>query len=413
MKISNNKNVLKFASAAVVVLAIGVFADIFHASAIIGPSGAGGVGSGAISTDASGDIAIGTSTTQSNTKFFILGSTTDSSAYGLQIWNSNSTSTFYVRNDGMVSIPGTVTIGTLSATVNASNISSGQFGAGNFIFPAGLSIATTTLVSNSYFYIASSTNIFVALKNGNIGIGIDAPAYDLDVVGNGHFSGYLLLSTTTLPSSALFHIATSTSIFTVLSNGNVGVQNSAPAYDLDVNGTGHFAGQLTMASAQQITWASTNTSNNINMQNGTISGVSKLTVATIDPMYEINGQKYATYSSSIAGGVNEEFVGHGQLQKTGDEAKATFVLDFGSVPIGSDLWVWKNAVDFSSDNVEVLATPISNPVSIAYNIEGNKIVFTGTGESEFSYRLIGKRLDWKNWPTYAKNQNEVPSIVIP
>ena len=413
MKISNSKNVLRFASAAVVVLAIGVFADIFHASAIIGPSGAGGVGSGAISTDAGGNIAIGTSTTQSNTKLFVLGSTTDSSAYGLQIWNSNSTSTLSVRNDGLVSIPGTVAIGTLTATLNASNISSGQFGSGDFIFPSRLSIATTTIVSNSYFYIASTTNIFVALKNGNIGIGIDAPAYDLDVFGSGHFSGYLLVSTTTLPANALFHIATSTSIFTVLSNGNVGIQNGAPAYDLDVNGTGHFAGQLTMSSAQQITWASTSASNNINMQNGTISGVSKITVAAIDPLYQINGQKYATYGSSIAGGVNEEFVGRGQLEKADNATKATFVLDFDNIPVGSDLWVWKNAVDFSSDNVEVLATPISNPVSIAYNIEGNKIVFTGTGESGFSYRLIGKRLDWRNWPTYAKNQNEVPSIVIP
>jgi len=373
MKTGGNKNIIKLASAVIAVLVIGVFADIFHAVAIVGPSNAGGVGSGAIATDAVGNIAIGTSTTQSATKLFIIGSTTDSSAYGLQVWNSASTPTFTVRNDGLVSVPGAITIGgTLTATVNASNVTAGQFAAGNFSFPSSLSISTTTVPSGSLFNIATSTPILTVLSNGNVGISNAAPAYDLDVTGNGHFSGTLKVDTTS-----------------------------------------SFSGQLSMASGQQITWASTSASNNINMQNGTISGVSKITVAAIDPLYQINGQKYATYGSSIAGGVNEEYVGRGQLQKTDGASRSTFVLNFDNVATGNDLWVWRNAVDFSSDNVEVLATPINNPISIAYNIEGNKIIFTGTGDAEFSYRLIGKRYDWRDWPTYAKNQNETPSIVIP
>jgi hypothetical protein len=194
--------------------------------------------------------------------------------------------------------------------------------------------------------------------------------------------------------------------------GNVGIGTTSPGtYTLYVNGTSYHANQLMMASAQQITWSGASASNNINLQSGTITGVSKITVAAIDPLYEIDGKKYATYGSSIAGGVNEEFVGRGKLEQTASGAWQ-MVIDFGDVAAGSDLWVWRNAVDFSPDNVEVLATPISNPVPLAYDILGNKIVFTGTAETEFSYRLIGKRIDWKEWPTYAKNQNETPSIIV-
>ena len=31
---------------------------------------------------------------------------------------------------------------------------------------------------------------------------------------------------------------------------------------------------------------------------------------------------------------------------------------------------------------------------------------------EFSYRLAGKRFDWRKWPTYAVDQNEAPSFII-
>lgn len=53
-----------------------------------------------------------------------------------------------------------------------------------------------------------------------------------------------------------------------------------------------------------------------------------------------------------------------------------YTLDFNNVPVGSDLWVWRKAVDFSSSTVEALATPIGIPVSITYQVGGNSIVFT-------------------------------------
>ena len=89
---------------------------------------------------------------------------------------------------------------------------------------------------------------------------------------------------------------------------------------------------------------------------------------------------------------------------------------------GSDLWVWRKTVDFSDENVEVLATPKKYPVPIAYEIEDDKIVFRSTvipnslllipDSITFSYRLVGKRFDWRNWPTLAENQNEPANLEI-
>jgi hypothetical protein len=148
MKKADSKNILmKFVLVAVAVALFVALVGIVRTVAFTGPSGNAGSGSGALGTDASGDISIGTSTTQSSTKLFVLGSTANSSAYGLQVWNSASTPLLTVRNDGAVSIPGVATIGTLTATLNASNISSGQFAAGNFSFQNNLGIGTTTPAS--------------------------------------------------------------------------------------------------------------------------------------------------------------------------------------------------------------------------------------------------------------------------
>lgn len=160
------------------------------------------------------------------------------------------------------------------------------------------------------------------------------------------------------------------------------------------------------------------------MGGNNISGVNKLYVTTIDPVYQIGGVKYATYVSSIAGGVKEEYVGRGKLTLANNESRIKYyeyVIDFNNIKEGSDLWVWKNAVDFSSDNIEVFVTPIGTPVPIAYEINGNKITFTAPiphnsssiipNSLSFSYRLIGKRFDWRDNPTRLKDQNIKPSFI--
>lgn len=128
-------------------IAFGVSLGVLSTIAISGPASPPGVGSGAIATDASHNIAFGTSTTQANIKLLVVGSTTDNSAYGLQVWDNVGDALFSVRNDGLVSISnlnasGTFT-GVLTGTVSAGNVSSGQFGSntggGNYSFPGNVS----------------------------------------------------------------------------------------------------------------------------------------------------------------------------------------------------------------------------------------------------------------------------------
>lgn len=186
--------------------------------------------------------------------------------------------------------------------------------------------------------------------------------------------------------------------------GNVGIGTTGPGAKLDVNGTWRLQG-----AAQ----------GNLNMNNNSIAGVSKITVGTVDPLYDIDGVKYATYAPAIAGGVREEYVGRGRLtlQSGGgnDESQKppvwSYVLDFENVEQGSDLWLWHKAVDFSDKNVEVWATPRGELARIAYRVDDHAITFFGDAPVEFSYRLAGRRFDWRAWPTRSADQGE-PAVLI-
>ena len=246
--------------------------------------------------------------------------------------------------------------------------------------------------------------------------------------------------------------------------GYVGVATSTPAYTFSVNGSGYFANAVIVGRPQADSHAATknyvdsivggttsSTSNyvlksgdvmngNLNMNGNNIIGVNKLTVATIDPLYEIRGRKYATYGASIVGGVKEEYVGRGLLTAriSNDEVQISnklsndsriensklysYVIDFSKIEYGSDLWVWRNVIDFSKDNIEVFATAYGIPVPIAYIIENNKIIFNSDLQLttynpqpsgiKFSYRLVGKRFDWAKHPTFVPNQNEPASLMV-
>ena len=181
-------------------------------------------------------------------------------------------------------------------------------------------------------------------------------------------------------------------------SGNVGIGIADPGTNkLYVNGATYINGNLALGT------------NNISLT-GNISNVTKLTVQTIDPLYEIDGEKYATYAASVAGGVKEEYVGKGTLGECKKEC--VYAIDFENIEKGSDLWVWYNAVDFSKDNVEAFVTPYGASADIYYAIDDSILSFHGNRSVEFSYRLIGKRHDWKNWPTYVKDQAESPSFSI-
>ena len=135
---------------------------------------------------------------------------------------------------------------------------------------------------------------------------------------------------------------------------------------------------------------------------GDITAIGKMTASTYDPLYEINNNKYATFLPAMPG-VREEYVGRGKLVK--QNGKYQMVVDFSKVEKESDIWLWYQIIDFSSENVEVLMTPIAKPANLYFEIKNKKIIFKGNSDVEFSYRLTGRRFDWKKWPTKTADES--------
>lgn len=378
-------------------------------------------------------------------------------------------------------------IGSLNGTVSAANVSTGVFGypsaSNDYAFPAAVGVGTNStagLPSNG-LYVSGSVGIGTASPgayklnvNGNFFAGdVDKSTIDMSNASGGgyiqmgdagdNYSGsrlylgnynsdssaqlisdkytyvgdvnndnsgtYLFvdshLNTITLhnevnSAEAVFDFANSRIRF---DNVKVGIGNTAPSYNLDVTGTFRATGNWSLGGGASST---------LNMNGQNVNAVNKLSVTTIDPLYDIGGAKYSTYASAIAGGVKEEYVGRGQLQMTNDKSNPNdqmyqYVVDFDKVERGSDLWVWRKVIDFSPDNVEVFTTPVGLPIPISYLIEDNKIIFRANSSAvaenchlsfgicnsvDFSYRLVGNRFDWRDWPTYAKDQNESANLIV-
>ena len=184
-------------------------------------------------------------------------------------------------------------------------------------------------------------------------------------------------------------------------NNSVGIGTDNPQHLLDVDGTARFV-QVEMKDDSSV----------LNMADGNIEGVSKITVGTIDPLYRIDGINYSTFASAIVGGVKEELISRALIDKKNSSGEYEYVVDFEKEEEGSDLWVWYQTVDFSKDNIEVLITPYGTFSQSYYLIEDEKLILRSDRPVEVSYRLMGKRFDWKSWPTKASDQEEEPSFII-
>ncbi|PKM89322.1 hypothetical protein CVU83_00200 [Candidatus Falkowbacteria bacterium HGW-Falkowbacteria-2] len=183
-----------------------------------------------------------------------------------------------------------------------------------------------------------------------------------------------------------------------VTNLRVGIGTTAPTANLDVVGNATISTGLTMGGS-------------VNLGGNNITNINKLTVGTIDPLYNIKGINYSTFASAIVGGVNEEYVGRIKISSSvGTEYEAA--IDFSKVKEGSDLWVWRKVVDFNANNVEALITPYGSFAKVYYTIEGERLTFRSDRPAEISFRLIGKRHDWRQWPTRATDQEEPASFII-
>jgi hypothetical protein len=141
-----------------------------------------------------------------------------------------------------------------------------------------------------------------------------------------------------------------------------------------------------------------------NITNVNTLSVSKLTATTIDPLYNIKGINYSTFAPSFAGGVKEEYTGKIKVIRSNYAKEYEAIIDFSELEEGSDLWVWRQVINFNKDSVEVVATPYGKFAQVYYIIDGNKLIFRADKAVEISYRLTAKRFDWREWPTRAVDQ---------
>jgi len=218
-----------------------------------------------------------------------------------------------------------------------------------------------------------------------------------------------------------------TEYLTVQNNGETGVGLTDPGTRLDVGGTlrnslatthsllANSGNVFVMADNNGTLYTGTTSTGYLPLSGGTMSGainmglnnitnVNKLNVQTIDPLYTINGVNYSTFVSSISGGVREEYVGKAKISRQLKSGEYEAILDFRLLPKGDDLWLWRQVVDFNKNNVDLAITPYGGFAQVYYLIDGNRLIFRADRPTEISYRLIGRRFDWRDWPTLSDDQ---------
>ena len=113
-----------------------------------------------------------------------------------------------------------------------------------FLGTSNYDMVIYTSTSNQKIQLGTTTNTMAALtiNGGNVGIDNAAPAYALDVAGSMNFSGSLLQNGIVFKTSQFSTSSDKTSVY--ITNSNVGIGKSNPSYPLDVNGSVNFTGNL-------------------------------------------------------------------------------------------------------------------------------------------------------------------------
>lgn len=312
-----------------------------------------------------------------------------------RFWNPNAGEVLRITKSGAVGIGrvspastldvnGIVTATGFSGTISSANVSSGSFGSatggGNYYFPA------------------------------SIGIGTVAPAYKLDVSGsiNGTqvcIAGVCQSSwpTGSLTGSGTVNYLTKWTAVSTLGNSsiydngvNVGIGVSSPSYKLDVASGGSTTARIGSASTDTVLIG---------------GGTGKITVGTIDPVYNIDGEKYATYMTGMTG-IKEETTKALQLTKKEDYFEG--VIDFKNSKKGTDDWIFYQATDFGKDwnNLTILISKnFKGDVWYNKDLENKRVVIYSdsvdlVSDSEVSIRLTAPRFDHVNWTNFSKDETE-------
>lgn len=147
-------------------------------------------------------------------------------------------------------------------------------------------------------------------------------------------------------------------------------------------------------------------------------GSGKLTAGTLDPPYTIDGQKYATFLPSMTG-VKEETTGVVATNELVQGVGYRSIIDFGTQPTGSDIWLFSRATDLKNNftNLVVLLNPSGN-VRSWYDLDQTnyKLAIYTSAPSRVSFRLTAPRFDaasWGNVRTSGPTGFDLTNTVVP
>ncbi|MGC9599352.1 MAG: hypothetical protein ABSE18_03135 [Minisyncoccia bacterium] len=224
-------------------------------------------------------------------------------------------------------------------------------------------------------------------------------------------------------STGVYGLGTQTNLWASLNNiidfvsssTNIGINNLTPAYEFDVASGGSTTARFGTAAGDTVVVG---------------GGAGKITAGTYDPIYNIGGEKYATYGAGMTG-QKEETTGVLRMQPAagGTTAAGTWkaVIDFGDLEKGSDLWLFSQVTDFGEgwSNLSVLLTPsfdgavwyekdAANDRLTVYGVPGSSAssLASAPGSLEASYRLTAPRFDSQQWPN-ASDDATTPGLLVP
>ncbi len=356
---------------------------------------------------------------------------------------SSTATAFIVDNAGRVGIGTTSPWHILS--VNSDGTSLGQFSlssdnadytdfrtdtTGNlWLLPTGSSGGAVNLITANLFVCAGTsisskscpsgtpTNKGTIVAESAIGIATSTPQWNLEVAGT---RPSIAISDTGAGGANLKHwlftseggnlyIGTSTDLYatttpaisviggTGASSGYVGVGTSSPAQQFAINDRLFVGarGQTTLGLATSTFY-------------GDIKIAGKLDVATIDPVYTIDGIKYATYGQSAVG-VHEEVMQTIELSQKGASGKYEYTISFNSLEKGSDVWLFYQITDFGTnwkDLVVALTPAFDGSVHYEKDAAHNTLKIVSSQPGEVSMRLSALRFDNAKWPNLRPDQED-------
>lgn len=148
----------------------------------------------------------------------------------------------------------------------------------------------------------------------------------------------------------------------------------------------------------------------ISVSGSTVSidgGSGKLTAGTIDPLYTIDGGKYATFVTGMIG-LKEETAGVAYVP-------GELTIDFRNQRVGTELWLFAKVTDLERnfDKMVVNLTPsFDGAVWYEKDLENLRLTFHTHESGEVSYRLIAPRFDWNDWPMDVSNTEDLDGLII-